>query len=186
MHCRMQCWHANSLMASKASGKGSQHTGAEQGILPIPWVSELGSPQLPYLQQWWQERSQMHCHCLLPRHHHWRLAQLGRLSGPARATHVFGRLGAGWMLQHMSVVCDLRSAESNWFLLDPAVKTHAMSTVDHQSKGCGLNARTANGLVAKLVLAKGLSEKGLLLADIQAPPEVTIKPRAGTSNNPGS
>lgn len=46
-----------------------------------------------------------------------------------------------------------------------------MPTVDHCLKGCKLETRTAKGLVAKPVLAKGLSEKGLLLADITAPTE---------------
>ena len=71
----------------------------------------------------------------------------------------------------MRVACNLRFAESNWFLLDPALRHHVMPTVDQCLKGFDLGTRTAYGLVAKLVLAKGLSEKGLLLADITAPPE---------------
>lgn len=74
------------------------------------------------------------------------------------------------MVEHTHIVCDLLCVESNWSQLDPAVRTPAMSTIDHCLKSCEFSARTANGLVAKLVLAKGLSEKGLLLADIRAPP----------------
>lgn len=36
------------------------------------------------------------------------------------------------------VVCDLHCAVSKWFLLDPAVRRHATSALDHWLKGCEL------------------------------------------------
>ena len=73
--------------------------------------------------------------------------------------------------QAARIAHDSRFAGNNWSLLDPAFRQQVVPTADHCLKGCKQETRTAKGLVAKPVLANGLSEKGLLLADITAPPE---------------
>lgn len=137
------------------------------------WSSEHSIPQLPCLQQWLQGQCQTHCHCLLPRRHHWQLAQLEQLSAPASSALWYEEQGANCR-DDISQKCGTRLsrfAGNSWSLLDPAVWQHESPTVGHCLKGCKSGTLTAKGLVARLVLAKGLSEKGLLLADITAPLE---------------
>lgn len=73
--------------------------------------------------------------------------------------------------QAICIAHDSRFAGNNWSLLDPAFRQRVVPTIDQSLKGCKLETRTAKGLVVEPVLAKGLSEKGLLLADITGPPE---------------
>ena len=64
------------------------------GTITYCWSGEYVIPQLPCPQQWLQEHCQTHCHCWLPRHHHWQLALLGRLSAPANIGLRYGKQGA--------------------------------------------------------------------------------------------
>lgn len=146
------------------------------------WLSEHSIPQLPCLQQWLQVQCQKHCRCLLPRHHHWQLAQLEQLSAPASSALRYEEQGASCRddIRQKWCTSSSRFVGNSWSLLDPALWQHQLPTVDHSSKGCKSGTLTAKGLVARLVLAKGLSEKGLLLADIPAPPEGCQRHKQGT------